>query len=139
MNYFEIAYRLFAQYEAGGKYLNLSLNSHITDSLSKKDKALLTALLYKTVEKKLTYDYYISAVAKRSVDKITPEALDALRLGTCALIDMNSIPDHAAVNEAVRLIRRPSERSFVNGVLRALAREKDNLPLPDKNKNAPRY
>ena len=139
MNYFEIAYRLFGQYEAGGKYLNLSLNSHITDSLSKKDKALLTALLYKTVEKKLTYDYYISAVAKRSVDKITPEALDALRLGTCALIDMNSIPDHAAVNEAVRLIRRPSERSFVNGVLRALAREKDNLPLPDKNKNAPRY
>lgn len=139
MTYFEIAYRLLGQYETGGKYLNLSLNSHMTDSLSKKDRALLTALLYKTVEKKLTYDYYISAIAKRSVDKITPQALDALRLGVCALLDMNSIPEHAAVNEAVSLIRRASERSFVNGVLRAVAREKDNLPLPDKSKNAPRY
>lgn len=139
MNYFEIAYRLLGQYEAGGKYLNLSLNSHMVDSLSKKDRALLTALLYKTVEKKLTYDYYISAVSKRSVDKITPEALDAIRLGVCALLDMNSIPDHAAVNEAVRLIKRPSERSFVNGVLRGVARQKQALPLPDKKKNAPRY
>ena len=111
----------------------------MVDNLSKRDRALLTALLYKTVEKKLTYDYYISAVAKRSVDKITPEALDAIRLGVCALLDMNSIPDHAAVNEAVRLIKRPSERSFVNGVLRGVAREKENLPLPDKSKNAPRY
>ncbi|MBR5140650.1 MAG: 16S rRNA (cytosine(967)-C(5))-methyltransferase RsmB [Clostridia bacterium] len=134
-----MAYRLLGQYEAGGKYLNLSLNSHMVDNLSKRDRALLTALLYKTVEKKLTYDYYISAVAKRSVDKITPEALDAIRLGVCALLDMNSIPDHAAVNEAVRLIKRPSERSFVNGVLRGVAREKENLPLPDKSKNAPRY
>lgn len=139
MTYFEIAYRLLGEYEASGKYINLSLNSHLVDGISKENKALLTALLYKTVEKKLTYDYYISAIAKRSMDKITPEARDALRLGACALLDMKSIPDHAAVNEAVKLVRRESERSFVNGVLRALSRCKDSLPMPDKNKNAARY
>ena len=139
MTYFEIAYRLLGQYETSGKYINLSLNSHLTDGLSKENKSILTALLYKTVEKKLTYDYYITAVSKRSMDKITPEARDALRLGICALLDMKSIPSHAAVNEAVKLVKRISERSFVNGVLRAIERERDNLPLPDKVKNPKKY
>lgn len=139
MTYFEIAYRLLGEYEASGKYVNLSLNSHLTDGLSKENKALLTALLYKTVEKKLTYDYYITALSKRSMDKITPEARDALRLGICALLDMKSIPTHAAVNEAVKLVRRTSERSFVNGVLRSVDRERDRLPLPDKTKNPRKY
>ena len=70
MTIFELAYRLLGQYEASGKYVNLSLNSHMTDGLSKENKAILTALLYKTVEKKLTYDYYIAALSKRSIDMI---------------------------------------------------------------------
>ncbi len=139
MTVFELAYRLLGQYETSGKYVNLSLSSHMTDGLSKENKAILTALLYKTVEKKLTYDYYISALSKRSMDKITPEARDALRLGLCALLDMKSFPDHAAVNEAVKLVRHKGERAFVNGVLRGAARQKEQLPLPDKNKNAARY
>ncbi len=139
MTVFQIAHRLLTQYEAGGAYVNLSLNSHLTDGLSKEKKASLTALLYKSVEKKLTYDYYISALSKRSIDKINPNTRDILRIGLCALLDMRSIPDHAAVNEAVNLAANKSERSFVNGILRAAAREKENLPLPDKEKNAPRY
>ena len=139
MTIFELAYRLLGEYEASGKYVNLSLNSHILDNVSREDKAILTALLYKTVENKLKYDYYISAISKRSIDKITPEARDAIRLGLCALLDMKSFPDYAAVNEAVKLIRHKGERSFVNGVLRSAARQKDCLPMPDKNKNAARY
>ena len=139
MTIFEMAYRLLGQHEASGTYINLSLNSHMTDGISKENKAILTALLYKTVEKKLTYDYYISSLSKRSINDITPDARDALRLGLCALIDMKAIPDHAAVNEAVGLVKLKSEKSFVNGVLRRAAREKDSLPLPDKAKNAARY
>jgi len=139
MTVFELAYRLLGQYEASGKYVNLSLNSHMTDGLSKENKALLTALLYKTVEKKLTYDYYITSLAKRSMDDISPEVRDAIRLGLCALLDMNTFPDHAAVNEAVNLVGHKGERAFVNGILRRAARERDSLPLPDKNKNAARY
>ena len=139
MTIFELAYRLLGQYEASGKYVNLSLNSHLIDGVSKENKSILTALLYKTVEKKLTYDYYISAISKRSMDKISPEARDAIRLGLCAMLDMKSFPDHAAVNEAVKLVRGKGEKSFVNGVLRAAAREKSSLPMPDKGKNAARY
>ena len=139
MTVFELAYRLLGEYEASGKYINLSLNSHAVDTISREDKAALTALLYKTVENKLRYDYYISALSKRSIDKITPEARDAIRLGLCALLDMDSFPDYAAVNEAVKLVRHKGERAFVNGVLRGASRQKDSLPMPDKAKNLARY
>jgi alpha-mannosidase len=59
--------------------------------------------LYTAVERKLTYDYYICALAGRSENDIDPHTKNILRLGLCQLIDMHSIPDFAAVNETVKL------------------------------------
>ena len=70
MNVREIALRLLGEYEAGGKFVNLSLSSHLADKLSREERAFLTVLLYTTVENKLKYDYYIGALAGRSLDKI---------------------------------------------------------------------
>ena len=139
MNVRQIALHLLEEYETGGKFVNLALSSHLTDGLSREDKAALTALLYTTVERKLTYDYYICAISGRSENRIDPHTKNILRLGLCQLVDMRSIPDFAAVNETVRLATNPGERSFVNGVLRAAARIKDNLPMPSEEKNYRRY
>ena len=139
MNLREIALKLLIDYEECGKYVNLSLNSHIADGLSCDDRARLTALLYTTVEHKLTYDYYIAALSGRGIDKISTHTRCVLRLGLCQIVDMDNIPDFAAVNETVKLAKNPGERSFVNGVLRRAAREEDSLPLPKKEKNAARY
>ena len=139
MNLREIALKLLIDYEECGKYVNLSLGSHIADGLSGEDRARLTALLYTTVEHKLTYDYYIAALTGRSLDKISTHTKCILRLGICQIVDMDNIPDFAAVNETVKLAKNPGERSLVNGVLRRAAREKDFLPLPKKEKNAARY
>ena len=87
-----LALTLLSEYEAGGKYINLILNSHKTDSLTAEERAQLTALLYTAVEHKLTYDYYICALSKRSIDKIDPTTRDILRLGLCQLIDMDGVP-----------------------------------------------
>ena len=63
MNIRQIALRILDEYEAGGKFINLALSTHLTDKLSREEKAALTALLYTAVERKLTYDYYICALA----------------------------------------------------------------------------
>lgn len=139
MNIRKYALDLLRAYEEGDKYINLSLLSHSLDSLTREERGALTALLYTTVERKLTYDYYISAVSKRSLDKIDSYTRDILRLGLCQILDMSSIPDFAAVNETVKLARSVGERSFVNGVLRAVTRNKENLPLPERKKNPARY
>ena len=139
MNIRQIALRMLDEYEAGGKFINLALSNHLTDGLSGEEKAALTALLYTSVERKLTYDYYICALSKRSESDIDLHTKNILLLGLCQLLDMRSIPDFAAVNETVKLTRNPGERSFVNGVLRSAARQKDCLPMPDEEKNYRRY
>lgn len=137
----ELTLSLLSDYEASGKYVNLSLSSHMTDSLSKDERRFLTVLLYTTVERKITYDYYISAISGRGIDKIDPTTLNILRIGMCQIVHMDSVPDHAAVNETVSLGRNPGEKSFINGVLRQASRLKseDKLPLPDRNKKVSRY
>lgn len=135
----KIALSVLLDAEASQKYINLALSSHSLDSLDKKERALLTSLVYTIVERRLTYDYYISAISKRSESSIDPYTKNLLRLGLCQLIHINSVPDFAAVNESVALARNSGERSFVNGVLRAAARQKDILPMPDEEKNYRRY
>ncbi len=136
----EIAFRLLLEYELENKYVNLCLSSPLVNSLPDKDRGFLTALLYGTVENKLRYDYQISFLSKRQTTDIDISTLCILRLGMCQ-IEMDTIPDFAAVNETVKLSRNKGERGFVNGVLRSYLRlkERDELPLPKREKNAARY
>ena len=137
----ELTLLLLNEYEINGKYVNLSLSSHMTDKLSYEDRRFLTVLLYTTVERKITYDYYVSAISNRSIDKIDPTTLNILRIGMCQIVHIDSVPDHAAVNATVKLGRNPGEKSFINGILRQAARLKaeDKLPLPPREKKASRY
>lgn len=141
MNVREATLKLLLEYEESGKYVNLSLNSHVTDALTREEKSFLTVLLYTTVERKLTFDYYISALSSRSIDSIKPRTRNILRLGLCQITMIDSVPDYAAVNETVKLTKNPGERSFVNGVLREAVRRKEDgtLPMPEAEKNYLRY
>ncbi|MBR7116756.1 MAG: 16S rRNA (cytosine(967)-C(5))-methyltransferase RsmB [Clostridia bacterium] len=137
----ELALGMLDQYELEGKYVNLLLTSHSADSLKREERASLTALLYTVTERKHTYDYYISSVAKRQTAEMDIHTLNILRLGVCQIVAMDSIPDFAAVNETVKLARGKGERAFVNAILRKIAglKAEGALPMPDKNKNYARY
>ena len=135
----KITLDLIRSYEEEGRYVNLLLSSPRLASLSREERAIVTSLLYTTVEKKLTYDYFISSFTKRQISDIDPYVRDVLRLGFCQIADMDNVPDFAAVNETVKLARHGGERSFINAVLRRAVREKDSLPYPDRKKNALRY
>ena len=139
MNIRKIALDLLMKYEASGTYINLALSSHSADRLTRDERAALTALLYTTVERKLTYDYYISAISGRGAEDIDPYTKNILRLGICQILDMSSVPDFAAVNESVKLARNKGEGGFVNALLRSVVRQKDCLPLPREDKNYRRF
>ena len=139
MNIRKIALDMLLDYELNGKYVNLSLSSHTADALSTAERGQLTALLYTAVEHKLTYDYYIASISGRALSEVDVYTQNLLRLGLCQIFDMRSIPDFAATNETVKLARNKGEASFVNGILRAAVRNKDNMPSPSKEKNFKRY
>lgn len=135
----KIAFELLRSYEEEGRYVNLLLSSSKVKLLSKEERGALTALLYTAVEKKITYDYFLSAFSKRPSSEIDPYVRDIIRIGMCQILDMKSIPDFAAVNESVKLARHKGEAGFINAVLRAAVRSKDALPYPKREKNEARY
>ena len=65
-----------------------------------------------------------------------------LEMAVYQLFFMDRVPDSAAINEAVKLAKKrgfTGLSGFVNGVLRNIARNKENIALPDKNKDLIKY
>ena len=79
----------------------------------------------------------IETLGRRPVRKLDPAVLAALRIGAYQLAWLDGVPAHAAVNEAVELVRRARlERAvpFTNAVLRRLAERSPSarsMSLPD--------
>lgn len=131
-----LALRLLTDWEEKDGFANLLLSDRVLAQAG-EGSAFLAALFYGAVERKITLDYWICALAAREEDEISPTARRILRLGLYQLLFMN-IPPHAAVAETVALSDKRSERGFINAVLREADRRRDDMPMPPKDR-AVRY
>jgi 16S rRNA (cytosine967-C5)-methyltransferase len=105
-----------------GAYSNRLLPVLLARSgLDRRDRAFAVELSYGTLRRRIPLDRAIGARASRSVDRITPGAAHALRLGAYQLLEAGT-PPHAAVAETVALVDA-RERGFVNAVLRRIAED----------------
>jgi len=122
-----VAYDVLRAVSADEAYANLLLPHTIARAgLDAKDAGLATELTYGTLRRRGTYDAVIAAAADRTVDRIDPAVLDALRLGVHQLLSTR-VASHAAVNESVELARRHGggrgAAGFANAVLRRVSRD----------------
>lgn len=106
--------------------------------LSDDDRRLAASLFYFTLENRLRIEHLIASKVKTRPE---PEIMDILNLAVAQIIFMDKIPDHAAVDEAVKQTRKARKESLtalVNGVLRGLIRDRDagELTLPDREAEA---
>ena len=104
--------------------------------LPKKDRAFITRVFEGTIENRIKIDYWIDQVSSVKVNKMKPVIREIIRSAVYQIVYMDSVPDSAACNEAVKLAQKKgffSLKGFVNGVLRNISRIKDNLPLPPKS------
>ena len=131
----KVAAEAICKVTADGAYSNLVLSSLLDEnSLSDAEKALCTAIFYGTLDRMVTVDFYIKKLIKTPIKKIAPYTLAVLRTAVYQIKYLDKIPDSAAVNEAVKLIKTSNEEynaSFVNGLLRNLIRTE--IPLPTGN------
>ena len=103
--------------------------------LPKKDRAFITRVFEGTIENRIKIDYWIDQVSSVKVNKMKPVIREIIRSAVYQIVYMDSVPDSAACNEAVKLAQKKgffSLKGFVNGVLRNISRIKDDLPLPPK-------
>ncbi|WP_243289920.1 16S rRNA (cytosine(967)-C(5))-methyltransferase RsmB [Bacillus sp. FJAT-47783] len=106
-------------------YSNLLLNSLIEkNKLPQKDIPLLTEIIYGTLQRKLTLDYYLSFFLKGK-KKIDDWVQNLLRLSLYQMVYLDRIPDRAVLFEAVEIAKARGHRgiaSMVNGTLRNIQR-----------------
>ena len=120
--------------EAG--WSNGVLKNYIArDRLDRRDAALATRLCYGVVQNRLKLDHYLKQLLTGKLKDLHPVVHDILHLGLYQILEMDRVPESAAVNESVDLAKKycPKQRiapGLVNGVLRSAVREKDNLKAP---------
>lgn len=125
------AVKAIMQIQNRGGYSNIVLDELLSKGqLSGPDKALATRLVYGVVERRLTLEYCLSRCSSMPMKKMHPVVAASLLVAAYQLLYMDNIPPSAAVNEAVKLVKSMKQghaAGFVNGVLRGLLRQKDQL------------
>lgn len=111
--------------EAEKAFVDEALEARRTADLSRRDRALLTTLVYGVTRRRRTLDWLIDRCAKR----VQREIRQHLRVALFQIRYLTKIPRRAAVHEAVELAKGVGRKAsgFVNAVLRKAA----DLPLPD--------
>jgi len=98
--------------------------------LAGRERAQAQRLSYGAIQRRATLDAAIERLADRSTRLLDPPVLAALRLGLFELLFADATPDHAAVDQAVELVKATDAAhasGFVNAVLRRAARERKAL------------
>jgi 16S rRNA (cytosine967-C5)-methyltransferase len=98
--------------------------------LDGRERAQAQRLAYGAVQRRGTSDAAIERLAGRSTRLLDPPVLAALRLGLYELLFADGTPDHAAVDQAVELVKGSGAAhaaGLVNAVLRRAARERAEL------------
>ena len=106
-------------------YSNIALNKHLKGSqLSAADKGLVTEIVYGTVARKLTLEWYLSHFIQDR-DKLDNWLYVLLLMSAYQVRFLDKVPDHAVVNEAVEIAkaRKKGSEKLVNAVLRRILRE----------------
>lgn len=110
--------------------------------LPKQERAFITRVCEGTLEYRIQIDYIIDAFSKTPVDKMKPVIREILRSAVYQLKYMDSVPDSAVCNEAVKLTQKKgfyNLKPFVNGVLRSIVRQMDEVQYPKKEEDIVKY
>ena len=131
----QTAFDILSKIQKDSSYSNLTIDSFLASvCLDEVDSAFVSALVYGVLESSFTLDYQLAANLKQPLKKLKPQVLTVLRLGAYQLLFMDKVPESAAVNESVKLIKA-NGCSFASGLVNAVLRNvaKKGLCLPDES------
>ena len=126
--------------DQGNKTLDNILDEVLSQHafFSKKDRALLQAIVFGVLRWRAKLDWIIDYFSKTRLSQIDPKVMNILRIALFQIIYLNRIPVSAAVNTSVEMAKSVTEPyvvRFVNGLLRNAAKRYQQVLFPDVNKN----
>ena len=134
----ELVLGILLEVTRDGEYSHIALRNVLTkyQYLDKRERAFITRVTEGTLEHMIELDYIINQFSKVKVNKMKPVIRNILRSGVYQLKYMDSVPNSAVCNEAVKLAVKKgfaNLKGFVNGVLRSIERNLDHITYPDES------
>ena len=128
----ELAVLMIQKIMDQGGYSNILLRETLAayPELEKRNRAFITRMVTGTAEKCLFLDYAINSLSKIPVSRMKPLIRAVLRVSAYQIFFMDGVADRAVCSEGVNLVKKHGFRNlsgFVNGVLRALIRNREQL------------
>jgi len=118
------AFDILLRVERESSHASELLHSAGYNRLSAPDHALATELVMGVLRWRSRLDEEIATASSQALSKLDAEILIALRLALYQFRWLDRIPERAALNESVEIVKRARKRSaapFVNAVLRKLS------------------
>ncbi|MDH3328680.1 MAG: hypothetical protein OEM01_05550, partial [Desulfobulbaceae bacterium] len=104
-------------------------------ALQPVDRHLAVNLVQGVLRQMQSLDTVITRYSKFPLGKMKTLTLMTLRVGVYQIMFLDRIPESAAVNETVKVMKLENQPrwllNFVNGVLRTIVRNKSHLPAPN--------
>jgi 16S rRNA (cytosine967-C5)-methyltransferase len=125
------AFDILSRVEAEDAYASVLIANLSESDLSREDRSLAQELTLGVLRWRRSLDYFIERYSGRSIARLDLPVLTALRLGLYQLRHLDRVPQSAAVNESVNLVKRArvaSAAPMVNAVLRQAARRLNESP-----------
>lgn len=121
-----------------GEYAHIALRNTLSkyQYLEKRERAFITRVVEGTLEHMMEIDYIINQFSKVKVNKMKPVIRTILRSAVYQILYMDSVPNSAVCNEAVKLAVKKgfvNLKGFVNGVLRNIDRNVNDIQYPKQD------
>ncbi len=134
----ELVLEILIEVTEKGQYSHIVLREVLGkyQYLDKKERAFITRVTEGTLEHMMELDYILDQFSKVKVKKMKPVIRSILRSAVYQLKYMDTVPDSAVCNEAVKLAVKKGFaglRGFVNGVLRHVAAGLDQVRYPENS------
>jgi 16S rRNA (cytosine967-C5)-methyltransferase len=133
------AFDILRRVEGGGYASDLLLER--TAGLDTRDAGLASEIVFGVLRYRAQLDHLIAHYAGRPA-KLDLETRIAMRMGVYQLRYLERVPPHAAVADAVELVKRARKRSaagFVNAVLRKVNRNSVEWPSREVELSCPEW
>ena len=133
----ELVLGILLEVTRDGEHSHIALRNVLNkyQYLDKKERAFITRVTEGTLERMIELDYIINQFSKVKVNKMKPVIRNIIRSAVYQMKYMDSVPNSAACNEAVKLAVKKgfvNLKGFVNGLLRNIDRNLEQISYPDE-------
>ncbi len=140
----ELVLGILLEVTQGGEYSHIAIRNTLEkyQYLGQQERKFIKRVCEGTLEHMIWIDYVIDQFSKVKTGKMKPAIRCILRSGVYELKYMDAVPASATCNEAVKLAQKKgfyNLKGFVNGILRNISRNLDQLPMPDREREPLKY